>query len=170
MDRITTLGANYSNLRVQALTQFLELQKKLAKPKVGICDMQYYLAYGQQVGGGSELANYAISRTATFKGDRPVGTLDVAGPPDLAFFGVPILLEVNTAVPATYTAGTDMHINWIDTDFFHVVVDPRWNFKMYKPRARAGNDEQFVDIWRVVFRCTTRCYKREAHGVSIIDL
>lgn len=170
VDTQTTLGPNHSNMRSQNLKIFLELQKVFAKPKVGICDQLYYEYYAKAQGGGAETAGYPVVRIVNAE-DRAQGTLDLAGPPGLAFHGVPILFDGDVAIPGTtYTAGTDCHINWIDTDFFHFVVDSRWNFKLYKPRERAGNDEQFVDMWQIVFRLTTRCYKRQAMGLGIINL
>ena len=166
----TSLGANNSGLQRQALKQFLDLQKEQGRPDVGICDLEYYQAFSELVLGANPTAGHPGLVGRTYSGDRPAGKQDGGGIPMLQWNGATIVYDPYTVIPSTYTSGTDMHINWIDSDHFHLVVDPRANFKMLKPRQLAGGDEQLVNVYRFLFRCQTRCYKRNAHGVSIINL
>ena len=165
----TALGANNSEMRAQLLDIFLTLQTNQATPKVGICDQKYYQEFMLQVGGGRELAGYGIPSPRGFK-EAPSGTLDPAGPPNIAFWGCEIVYDPYVRIPTTYTHATDCHINLVDTDHYEIAVDPRWNFKMYKPRERAGGDEQWVNHYALVFRCTQRDFKRNAHALGVFDL
>lgn len=165
----TALGPSNSGMREQLLDIFLTLQTNQASPKVGICDQKYYQEFLMQVGGGREVAGYGIPNVRQFK-EAPSGTLDTGGPPSIAFWGTEIIYDPYVRIPTAYTHGTDAHINLIDTDFFEIVVDPRWNFKLYRPRERAGGDEQWVNHYSLVFRCTQRDYKRNAHALGVFDL
>lgn len=167
------LGANNSNMRHQNIHQFANLKLELGDPKVGICDQTYYEEWMRQVGGGGETPNYGIPRQVTHSADSAMGRLDSGDSgavADISWRGKEIIFDEYVTVPSSYTAGTDPHINWIDTDYYYFKVDPRWNFKLYKPRERSGDDERWTSAYAVVFRYTPICTSRRAHGLTVFNV
>lgn len=167
------LGPNNSQMRAEAIHQFANLKLKMGDPKVGICDQLFYEEWCKTYGGGAETAGYGIANQRTYSADAPMGRLDSGGSggvADISWRGKEIIFDEYVAVPSTYTAGTDPHVNWIDTDFYYFKVDPRWNFKLFKPRERAGDDAQWVSHYAIVFRYTPICTSRRAHGITVFNL
>ncbi len=167
---ITSLGPNNSGIREGLIDVILDLRVNMASPKVGICDQKFLHEFLLQVGGGRELAGYPTPNVRQFAGDRPTGRFDPSGSFDAYFHGIEIIFDPYVSVPSAYTAGTDAHINLVDTDFYEIATDPRMWMKMFKPRERAGDDKQWVDRYSLALRLTTRCYKRNAQALMVIDL
>jgi hypothetical protein len=168
---ITALGPNNSAIKTMLTELFLEGSKIYAKPSLGICDQNFYLHYLKSLGGGAEVPGYGPVNVRTSSLDRPAAKLDLAGPPEIAWQGVPIRFDADVSVPSTdYTGTSAGHCNFVDLEMYEIVVDPRWNFKLYQPRPRSGNDLQWVDVYALVLRLTTRCYNRRRQLLAVLNV
>lgn len=170
---LTTLGANNSNLRVSLIDLFLDIGKFRGNPRVGIADQVFYKEFALMMGPGREAVNYPSAYQVNYSGDRPAARVNKfdSGIPDLLFHnGARIMFDAYVTVPSTYTSGTDGHCNFIDPDSFKMVIDSRMNWRLLKPAALTGNDNQLAHIYRLLIRLTMRCYKRNSHGLVVINV
>ena len=171
LQSITALGPNNAYIQTALTELFLEVKKVMGKPSVGICDQNFYLEYLKSVGGGSPASGFGHARVTQYSGDRPAGKLDLGGPTTIAFQGVEILFDGDVAAPTgDYTGSNLGHVMFCDLDDYEIVFDPRWNFKLYKPRPRSGNDLQWADVYAVVVRMTSRCYNRRRQSMLVLDI
>lgn len=167
----TGIGANGTGLRKAAVHQFNNLKLALGTPKVGLCDQIYHEEWQNASSGATLTANYGASVVRTAAVDAPVGRMEGGDPvADIYWRGIEMIFDEYIAVPTSFTSGTDFHVRWLDPEMYYYKIDGRWNFRLYKPRERSGDDNQWVDRYAFAFRAAPYCLARRAHGITIFDM